>query len=179
MFNSRTLMKLHARNKCFCWSGVMVILREKHLIYQLINAITVFPPKRPISSLAWNDMTLTRSDPHTDRNGWFCMHLLQPSLERQGIQYLSSYLDKLSWRSREWCLEPETGSNSSRYITANAKYSSKKNFNVDLGSWVFAVRFSDRSLGKSAKKSECSEQESDVRSLKYYFRKLKDGLRNT
>lgn len=152
---------------CFCWSGVMVTLRDKCLIYQLIKAIIVYHLRTPISSLAWNNMTLTRSDPHTGRNGWICMHLLQPSLERQGMQYLSSYLDKLSWRSREWCLEPETGSNSSRYVIANAKYSSKKSFNVDLGRWVFAVRFSDRSLGKSAKKSERFEEESDVRSLKY------------
>ena len=144
----------------------MVILREKCLIYQFIKAIIVYHLAWPISSLAWNYMTLTRSDPHTGRNGWFCMHLLQPSLERQRMQYLSSYLDKLSWRSREWCLEPETGSNSSRYVIANAKYS-KKSFNVDLGRWVCAVRFSDTGLGKSAKKSECSEEESDVRSLKY------------
>jgi len=146
---------------------VMVTLRDKCLIYQLIKAITVYHLRRPVSSLAWNYMTLTRSDPHTGRNGWFCMHLLQPSLERQAMQYLSSYLDKLSWRSREWCLEPETRSNSSRYVIANAKYSSKESFSVDLGRWVFGVRFSDRSLGNSAKTSECSEEESDVRSLKY------------
>ena len=40
------------------------------------------------------------------------------------------------------------------------------------------AHFSDRGLGKFGKKSECSE-ESDVRSMKYWFGRFKDGLRST